>query len=103
MTEKAIVLKRYDEFQERLVSLIDEFKDAIAPDWDKVAEAPCYHDDDCECLPNDNITPTEFVLITNWTDFDKNRAHVTGCISDHLMPWHTKGLLEHYRDRLRSI
>lgn len=101
MTDRATVIQRYDEFQGKLTSLIDEFKDAIAPDWDKVDDTPCYHDEDCECVPNDNIVPTEFVLVTNWTDFDKNKSHVTGACSGHLMAWHIKGLLEDYRDRLR--
>jgi hypothetical protein len=95
------VLRRYDEFQLRITSLIDEFKDAIAPDWDRLEDAPCQHEEDCDCVPNDNIRPTEFLLITNWTDLDKNKSQVTGTCSDHLTGWSLIGLVEFYRDRLR--
>jgi len=101
MTDSQTVIKRYDEFSAKLTALVDEFKDAIAPDWDAVENHPCDHIEDCECKPNENIVPTDFVLITNWTDFDKSRTHITGCPSSHLMPWHIVGLLETYRDRFR--
>lgn len=102
MTDRATIIQRYDEFGERLTSLLTEFKDAIAPDWDKEEETPCYHDEDCVCVPNDNIVPTEFVLLVNWTDFDKHKSVVTPAASSHLAGWHVKGLLEDYRDRLRG-
>jgi hypothetical protein len=101
MTDSQTVIQRYDQFTAKLTALVDEYKDAIAPDWDRVENMPCSHEDDCECKPNDNIVPTDFVLIVNWTDFDKSRTHITGCPSSHLMPWQIVGLLEVYRDRFR--
>ena len=101
MTDPAVVSQRWQEFNEKLTTLIHDYKDAVAPDWDADAGHPCHHDEPCECVPKDTMMAAEFVVIVNWLDMEINEMVVAGYSASHMRMSHTIGLLEYYRDRLR--
>lgn len=67
------LLKRRHEFADALVELLGAFRDIAGPMIDPVTEEPCTHDRDevCECGIPPGAIVTQFVLLTDWSDFSK--------------------------------
>lgn len=103
MTDSNTLRQRYDEFSDKLMALVNEYKDTVAPDWDSEEGRPCHHGpEDCPCVPKETLMAAEFVVVVNWMDMEINEMVVTGYSAPHMRLSHTIGLVEYYRDRLRG-
>lgn len=95
MSNSEVVAARHEEFSSKLQVLLNEYKDAIAPDIE--GNEICDHEGDCPCTVPPNLMADEWFIIVNWADFDTGQQYVTGVSPTNQRESHTLGLIYWYK------
>lgn len=99
MTDGVLNRRQLDEFNDELTSLLMKYKSALCPQEVDAFQQPCEHMGSCECVVPDSVAVTEFALIVNWYDMERDVSFISGSTPLHMRNSHTLGLLQMYIHR----
>lgn len=95
-------LRRSEEFNAKLVALVEEYRDTVGPSIDPVTEKACEHDkgEDCACSVPDDMLMIEWVFLAQWQQFGTDSSWSSCRFAPHMIRSHKVGLLKTHMDDL---